>query len=216
MQGSNLLRVRWCFAAEVWKLLCTVKKMLNYLSSLKFHLFKEISVMCFILLLTLIPWWVLKASCGCIILLFMWWISCYLQHKFFPHTAHRILMQYFNAMYPRVLTTLIYIASVRRSREDILTTDLTHNLEVFFFKKQSCHLLERLGKEYEINLQVMLARMLLSFKLEITWKLKFIRLFPHIWKLSLTSNYGTVKDRRQPKISQIRQKLLLSWKSSRA
>lgn len=47
-------------------------------------------------------------------------------------------MLYFNAASPGVLITLTYIVSVRRSKEDTLTTDLTHNLKVFFFKKQSC------------------------------------------------------------------------------
>lgn len=44
------------------KLLCTVKNLLHYSLTLKFHLCKEISVMHFILLLTLGPRWILDAN----------------------------------------------------------------------------------------------------------------------------------------------------------
>lgn len=44
------------------KLLCTVKNLLHYSLTLKFHLCKEISVMHFILLLTLGPRWILDEN----------------------------------------------------------------------------------------------------------------------------------------------------------
>lgn len=154
------------------KLLCTVKNLLHYSLTLKFHLCKEISVMHFILLLTLGPRWILDenwaaSSCfqsGKTPLIFTMSFA-YTKPAGFWHSTSNIVR------YSQVFNQHKYMVLQCNNREDIKYSSDLHSKQkqktTKIQKKKNPHqwspFRESLWRRYHKSIEATSARMLLYF-----------------------------------------------------